>query len=310
MVIEKAAQIKLNKESKGLLASLGKSPTTAGAAAGLGFAGATGIASLVAGLKVFEPIVNIVKKTLDLLSQFLQPIADVILLLLMPILQILKPILIVVRQIMQPFRQLAFSLSRQAGQALREGDKTEAAGLFGLSFAALGLGVEAVFAFFTKETIKGFISSLGELFKAIFPFLSDQIDVGIKAAQDSIDFAVASLITTQAFAISKAATELGADVTREFGNIVGLMNKMFIGEDNSFKATFDALTTVMTDKLQPELDEALGNFSSSLGNFVDDINAKARGIRSGAGSAVASGARRAIDNIFQQGLIRTLPIIL
>jgi len=318
MVQEKAFQIKiepkLNRQSRSLLGSLG---TATGLSAGIGGFAAGGLAGGVAGLlisqlKVFQPVISLVKGIVQMLSQFLQPITDVVILLLMPILQILKPILIVVRQIMQPFRQLAFSLSRQASQALREGDTGQAAGLFGLSIAAIGLGVEAVFAFFLKESIKGFIDAIGTLFTFIFPFLEDQINAGIKAAKDAIDFGVAALITTQAFAISKAATALGADVTKEFGNIIDTMNKLFIGDENSFKASFDSMTDAMQNDLQPKLDDALGSFLGSLGSFIDDIKAKAEAFSSSAGARSFAGAatRRARDNIFQSAVIRTLPLFI
>ncbi len=310
MVQEKAFQIKIepkmNRQTSGLLESLGK--TGASALGGIGkFAGIAGIAAIIASLKVFQPVINIAKNILNMLGQFLQPIADVVILLLQPILQILKPILIIVRQIMAPFRQLAFSLSRQAGQALQAGNKAEATGLFGLSIAAIGTGISAVFAFFSKEIIKSFLDGLGEIFKVIFPFFAEKIDLGVKLGKDAIDFGVTSLITAQSFAIAKAAQAFGADVSTEFGNIVDLMNTLFIGEDNSFKSVFDTMTNVMQNSIQPELETATGNFLGALDSFIIGINNRASQINGG--GTVASATRRARDNIFKRGLITSLPLL-
>ncbi|KKK50320.1 hypothetical protein LCGC14_3126220, partial [marine sediment metagenome] len=94
MVQEHAFTIKLNDQTKGLLKSLRSPVAAAGAIAGAAFAGGKGIVELIAQLKVFQPVINMVKGIVNMLGQFLQPIADVVILLLMPILQILKPILI------------------------------------------------------------------------------------------------------------------------------------------------------------------------------------------------------------------------
>ncbi|KKK65940.1 hypothetical protein LCGC14_2969100, partial [marine sediment metagenome] len=204
------------------------------------------------------------------------------------------------------------SLSRQAGEALQEGNRAQAAGLFGLSIQAIGVGVEAVIAFFLKESIKGFITGIGELFKAIFPFFSEQIDFGIQAAKDAIDFGIATLITTQSFAIAKAAQILGADVSTEFENIIRLMNQLFIGEDNSFKATFDAMTSAMINEVNPDLNNALGGFLSSLNSFISDIKSQAASFGGGGGGDGSGSAalRRATNNIFTQGIRTSLPVLI
>ncbi|HEC63911.1 MAG TPA: hypothetical protein ENI23_01305 [bacterium] len=312
MAIEKVFRIKLNTDTKGLVGGLRKG--AAGSAGLGGLAGGpliAGIGLIVSQLKVFQPVVNMVKTIVNVLGQFLRPVSDVILLLLMPILQILKPILVVVRQIMQPFRQLAFSLSRQASQALQTGQPAQAASLFALSIGAIGTGVQAVLGFFVKEFTKSFLGGLGEIFKVIFPFFAGKIDEGVGLAKDAIDFGIASLITTQSFLIVKAADVLGADVSKEFSGIVSMMDKLFIGPENSFASVFNSMTDIMQDQINPSLNDAAGNFLGGLNSFVDGINQSAGRI----GSGRQGGGGRRVDliersNIFGPVVSRAVSLLI
>lgn len=331
MVQEKAFQIKiepkLNRQSSALLGSLGKAGSTGTGISALGATGiAGGIALLVSQLKVFQPVINIVKGIFQMLGQFLQPVADIIILLLRPILQILKPILIVVRQIMVPFRQLAFSLSRQAGEALREGRVADFTALTGLSLVAITTGVQAVFGFFSKEIIKSLIGSVGELLKGLIDAMAfvfggiinffggdvealagiakGFIDDGIKVAKDAIDFGVASFISAQTFLIAKAAATLGADVSKEFGAVNDMLRELFIGGENSFIGTFDSLTSgfesslgSLIDVFRDKLNELNSLSGGGGGDFISRGIALGRGSTGGA-RIVGFDTRRSNSNIF------------
>ena len=178
---------------------------------------------------------------------------------LAPILQILKPILQVFRQIMSPFRKLAFSLSRQAVQAQREGDTAAAAGLFGLSFTAILTGVQAVFAFLGKGIIdqivdvsafvlKGiagiflnFVGPLLSLFGVnvddVIDFVNGKIDSGAQIVKDGLAVGLAGIFSAQTFVIVSAAQALGADVSSEFSEVNKTLRDVFVGESNSFIST-------------------------------------------------------------------------
>lgn len=313
---EKAFSIKfnpkMNGETKGLLRSLSKSAggVAGGLGAAAGAAGPAGImAALVASLKVFEPIRKIAGQIVNMLGEFLRPISDVILLLLRPILQILRPILLVVRQIMAPFRQAAFALSRQAGQAFREGDMARGTALVGLSIAEIAVGIQAVGLFFMKEMLKTLIDSFGQLFGPLFSFFGIEIDNAVKLAKDAIDFAAGTLIAAQAFAIATAAQALGADISTEFTAQVAVLKKFFVGEDNSFSSTFKNFTDKMIDSLIPEMDGALNSMINSFEGAaarIRNINTQAERSERESGNSRTSNI---IRNQITSAVTRGLPIL-
>lgn len=271
-----------------------------GAIAGLGvIAGgigliATGIIEIVKKLDVFKPVMALVGSVIKILGEFLRPISDVIILLLMPILQILRPILLVVRQIMQPFRQAAFALSRQAGEARAAGDTGTANILLGLSLQEITLGVQAVFGFFTVSLIQNITSVLGEITKLIANLLINlfapilqvfgvdvealsadmgaMIDSGVKAINDFAGVAIASFILIQQGLITKAAENVGGNIQKEFGLVKDTLNDTFVGENNSFKSVFEDLAT--------GIQGSFNNIDSAMGSFVDGLERTAVRIRS------------------------------
>ena len=260
MVQEKAFRIKLNTDTKSLVSGLRKGG--AGAAGLGGLAGGpliAGIGLIVSQLKVFQPVVSMVKAIVNIIGEFLRPVSDVIILLLMPILQILKPILIIVRQIMQPFRQAAFKFMNEAGKAFREGDTAKGAALTALSLAEIGLGVEAVGLFFTKEILKTMIDSFAGLFGPLLSFFGINVDDAVKVAKDSIDLAASTLIATSGARIAMIGAMLGVDISREFTSQIAMLRVLFITGDNSFISVFDSLTS---------------GFESSLGSLIGVFRSK------------------------------------
>lgn len=228
----------------------------------LGIGALVGVAVQI--LSQFKSVTSIAGVIIKVLIEFLRPIADVVLLLLMPVLQILRPILQVVRQIMAPFRQLAFSLSRQGSEALREGDTGQAAGLFALSFQAILTGVQAVFGFFTQGILSQIIDASGFLLKGIFNIMAtligpilqffgvnveqlvlgfeEKIDGATKLMKDGLALGLATIFSLEALGIAKLAEQLGADVSLEYKKVNDTLGELFIGEENSFKATFEDMT--------------------------------------------------------------------
>lgn len=300
MVVEKAFKIKIEPElgqAKSFLSGLGLGGVAkGGVAAGAGLAVGGGLVQLISSLKVFDQVKKIMQQVLNVLGEFLRPIADVLVILLKPILQILRPILQVVRQIMQPFRQAAFALQRQAGEKLREGDKAGFIGLNLLALGEIGVGVNAVFAFFAKESLKALISgvteivvgltgALAELFRPIIEFFGGNVDEmkekmadsirGFgQAGQDAIDFAFGSLIAVQAAAIAKAAQALGGDISTEFTKQIDVLKDFFVTGDNSFAGTFNQFTgfleTEVNNNLKTSLDGIVERFQSAA-NEINNI---------------------------------------
>jgi len=287
-----------------------------------------GIAVLIGFLDAFKPIINIAKQIIKVLFEFLRPIADVILLLLMPVLQIIKPILQVVRQIMAPFRQLAFSLSRQAVQAGREGDTTAAAGLFALSFQAMGLGIQAVFGFFTKSIVDQLVDLSGFLIKQVTgvlislvgPILSffgvnvaevitgieGFIDRGTKTLKDIMAFSFSTLISVQALGIAKAAESLGGDVSTEYQKVNDILGELFIGGENSFKSTFENMTVAFEGTLV-NLDDVLLGPNGIVAKFqraANEINAIDINV-GGSGGGSSSGIGGFANAILPGTLVRS-----
>lgn len=257
---------------------------------------AGGIGIIVALVEHFKPIVNLAKQIIKMLFEFLRPIADMVVLLLVPILQIIKPILQVVRQIMAPFRQLAFKLSREAVQAGKEGDPLAAAGLFALSFQAIAVGVQSVFGFFAKTLIDQIIDLSGFLLKQITgvlisligPILSffgvnvdnviisieGFIDRGAKFIKDAMAFGLATIFSLETLGIAKMAELLGADVSAEYKKVNDMLGEIFIGEESSFKATFESMTGAFENTLT-SLDDVLLGPDGIVAKFqkaADDIN--------------------------------------
>lgn len=258
----------------------------------------SGIGTLIAVaskiLGSFKSLNAVVGNLLKVIGELLRPIADVIIVLLQPILQILKPIIKLVQQIMQPFRKLSLSLSRQAGEALREGDQAKATGLFALSITAALEGLTAVISFLFKsvldqivtlsgEMLKGLVIILGNLLNPILSVfgantqeivdsINAQIDNATKVTRDAMGFALASLFSAKALGIAKLADKLGADVSDEYKSINDMLSKVFVGSENSFKSTFDNFRIKMEDTLIPDMDSALTEMTTKFQDAADRIN--------------------------------------
>lgn len=276
-------------------AGVGGGAVAGGVAGGLIGTGIGAILEVVGKiLSNFKGLMNLAGTVIKVLVEFLRPIADVIMLLLMPILQILKPILIVVRQIMAPFRQIAFNLSKEGAQALREGDQGKAAGLFGLSIAESLLGVQAVFSFLTAgiieqlttlggETLKLLTSAIGNLFRPLLEFfginvdkaiigINNFIDNGIKGVNDAIKVSLGIALSAQQLGIAELAAKLGVDISSEFTTVNDTLREFLVGSDNSFVSKFDELTTDFENRLIPEMGNALDSMVSKFETAAERIN--------------------------------------
>ena len=140
-----------------------------GGSSSLGILGIIGKLALVGKLLmdmfyVFKPVLNILSQIAKMLGMFLQPIAEVMVILLRPILILLRPILMAFRLMMQPFMKLIQQAGMDMAQAAATGD-TKAVGAFG-SFI-VGTLFKPLFLIMANELGKVLLDAIGFLSKVI-----------------------------------------------------------------------------------------------------------------------------------------------
>jgi len=115
-------------------------------------------------LYVFKPVLSMLSQIAKLIGMFLQPIAEVMVILLRPILILLRPILMVFRLMMQPFMKLIRQAGVDMAQAAAEGN-TGAVMAFG-NFI-IGTLIKPLVLILANELGKVLLDGIGLLSKVI-----------------------------------------------------------------------------------------------------------------------------------------------